>query len=370
MKTNRLLVFNVTILLFLFCNITAWASKQENSRKKEITRSFNVSKSDLLQVDNRFGNITITHGNKNQVDFRIVIEVKARTESRVQTLFDRISIDLNKEGNIVSAITGLKSDNNYNGGGDSFSINYYISMPEGLTCDLKQKYGSINMPENNPGKCTLESKYGNLNGGNFSGPLDIQVQYGNMNIGNVNKATFDFAYSGKVVLQNAVELDIDSKYSNIEMGTVQKLEIETKYGNLKAESLNNINMEMKYGKCEIGELKRSLTVDELSYSTLTIRELSPKFEQVDVSAHYGNLNIAIDSNASFRVIANSMKYGNCSIKGFNVNRKTSSNNSDGFDSRSARKEDKESYNLEVNNGRGGLINFEGNSYSNIKITTR
>lgn len=369
MKTNRLLVSNVTILLFLFCTLTAWANGPENSRKKEITRSFNVSKNDLLEVDNRFGNITITHGSKNQVEFRIVIEAKARSEARVQTLFDRIGIDISKNGNILSAVTTLKSENGYNGGGDSFSINYYISMPNELTCDLKQKYGHINMPENNPGKCTLESKYGNINGGNFSGPLDIEVQYGNMSIGNVNKATLYFAYAGKVVLQNAAELEIDSKYSNIEMGTVQKLTIDTKYGNLKAESLSNTYLNMKYGKGEIGNVKKSLVVDELSYSNLTIRELSPKFEQVDVNARYGNLNIAIDSNASFKVNANSMKYGNCSIKGFNVNRKSASSTSDGFDSHSNKKE-QDSYHLDVNNGRGGQINFEGNSYSNIKITTR
>lgn len=369
MKTNRLSVFNTRLLalLFLFCSLTAWVNGQDNFKKKEITKSFSASKNDLLQVDNRFGTITITHGSKNQVDFRVVIETKSRSEAQLKRLIDRISINMQKNGNTISAVTTLKSDNS-NGGGDSFSINYFISMPSNLTCDLKQKYGSINMPEDNPGKCMLESKYGNINGGNFSGPLEIEVQYGNMTIGNVHKADLDFAYAGKAILQNATELEIESKYSNIEMGTVQKLEIETKYGNLKAESLNNTRLGMKYGKCQIGEVKQSLIVDELGYSTLDIRELSSKFERVDVNAHYGNLNISIASNASFRLAATSMKYGNCSVKGFNVNRRTQSVNSEGFDSRSSKNEQNDFY-LDINNGKGGLINFEGNNYSNIKVTT-
>lgn len=47
------------MLLVLFCSVPGWGSKQESIKKKEINKSFNVGKSDILQVDNRYGNITV-----------------------------------------------------------------------------------------------------------------------------------------------------------------------------------------------------------------------------------------------------------------------------------------------------------------------
>ena len=116
-------------------------------------------------------------------------------------------------------------------------------------------------------------------------------------------------------------------------------------------------MELKYGNCKIDKLKQGINVDELSYSTLTIKDLASNFDKVNVDASYGNLNIYIDVNASFRVVANNMKYGNCKIQGgFNIQRRNQKN--------------KNNYILDVNNGKNGRINFEGNSYSNIKVMAK
>ena len=64
------------MLLVLFCSVSGWAAKQESIKKKEINKSFNVGKNDILQVDNRYGNITVTHWSKSEVSIRVVIERK------------------------------------------------------------------------------------------------------------------------------------------------------------------------------------------------------------------------------------------------------------------------------------------------------
>ena len=230
--------------------------------------------------------------------------------------------------------------------------------------------GNIIMPENNKGKCDLHVKYGNLNGGNFTGPLSIDVQYGNMDISDVDNATLDLAYCGKSSIRNGSQLNIDSKYSNLSLGNVRKMNTEAKYGDIHIDRLDNGYMELKYGNCKIDELKQGITVDELSYSTLTIKDLASNFDKVNVDARYGNLNIYIDVNASFRVVANNMKYGNCKVQGgFSIQRRNQDENSVGFDSRDDQR-NKNNYTLDVNNGKNGRINFEGNSYSNIKVMAK
>ena len=105
---------------------------------------------------------------------------------------------------------------------------------------------------------------------------------------------------------------------------------EAKYGDIHIDKLDNGYMELKYGNCKIDELKQGITVDELSYSTLTIKDLASNFDKVNVDARYGNLNIYIDVNASFRVVANNMKYGNCKVQGgFSIQRRNQDENSVG-----------------------------------------
>ena len=358
------------MLLVVFCSVSGWAAKQESIKKKEINKSFNVGKSDIPQVDNRYGNITVTHWSKSEVSIRVVIEAKARNEERAQNIIDRISIRMEKTGNRVSAVTSLKPQNGSNGGNQSFTINYYVNMPSGMTCDLTQKYGNITMPENNKGICDLHVKYGNLSGGSFTGPLNIDVQYGNLDIADVDNATLDLAYCSKSSIRNGSQLNVDGRYSNLNLGNIRKMNVEAKYGDIHINRLDNGYLELKYGNCQIDELKQGINVDELSYSTLNIKDLASNFDKVNVDARYGNLNIHIDKNASFRVVANNMKYGNCKIQGgFNIQRRNQSENSGGFDSRDDQK-NKNNYILDVNNGKNGRINFEGNSYSNIKVMAK
>ena len=95
------------MLLVVFCSVSGWAAKQESIKKKEINKSFNVGKSDILQVDNRYGNITVTHWSKSEVSIRVVIEAKARNEERAQNIIDRISIRMEKTGNSPSTTMSI-----------------------------------------------------------------------------------------------------------------------------------------------------------------------------------------------------------------------------------------------------------------------
>lgn len=364
---QSLLRFCLLLFLVLFCSELGWAGKLESSKKKEIIKSFNVGKNDILQVDNRFGNITVAHWNKNEVFIRVLIEVKVRNEEKVQAIMDCINIRMEKTGNTVSAVTNLRSQNGNNGGKQSFTINYYVNMPSDLTCAMTQKFGNIVMPEMNNGKCNLHVKYGNLNGGNFTGALNIGIQYGNMVISDVDNATLELAYCNKSSIRNASQLNIDSKYSDLTLGNVCKMNVESKYGDVRINKLDDGYMELKYGNCKIGELKHSIRVEELSYSTLTIKELAAKFDEVNVDAKFSDLNIYIDKNASFRVVANDMKYGSCKIQGgFNIQHRKHAESLGGFDSSKYQKE-KDNYTLDVNNGKNGCINFNGNDYSDINV---
>lgn len=57
-----------------------------------------MSLSDLLTTDNRYGNTTITHWNKNEVSIRVEIEAKAESDDAAQATLDRVQVEIKKSG--------------------------------------------------------------------------------------------------------------------------------------------------------------------------------------------------------------------------------------------------------------------------------
>lgn len=339
-------------------SLPAWGNRPKDfdyKKQKEIVQSFRVGSSDLLQVDNRYGNITVTHWNKNEVEIRVKIEARANREEVAQRVLDRVSIELKKEGGVVSGVTSFKSQNSWSESNDnqSLTIDYFISMPSALTSDLSQKYGNINLPQQNDGKCTLHIKYGNLNAGNFSKELDLEAKYGNVNMGHLSEARLEVGYVGNMTCKDVKILTIDSKYSKLDMGKIHQLQLEEKYGNFTIVSLDRGLIALKYGDGTIGFLKDELDIDNLGYGSITLKEVSSSFTHINAEARYGNLYMKIPEKTAFTVEAENMKYGNYTIDGFHV---TSSDS-----------KERAYYRSEINAGGSRSIHFNGNNYSNLTI---
>ncbi|MDR1938030.1 MAG: hypothetical protein LBQ73_05985 [Tannerellaceae bacterium] len=337
-------------LLLVLNNLAGWAEDLDSSKKKEINQSFNVGLNDHLNVDNKYGSITVTHWAKNEVAIRVVVESKAGSESRAQEGLDRVRIELNKSGNTVYALTSIKSHSGWN---NSLTIDYYISMPSQLAATISQKYGNINLPEKNEGKCSLEVAYGNIKAGSFTEPLSIDAKYSNINLADVKDLRMDVSYCGNTIMGNGETIRIDSKYSNLKLRNVDKLDIDNSYGNVQIENAKVISAEIKYSEAKVKNLKESLDLSSLSYSTLSVNELDAGFKSVHAEAHYGTLNLSISPQAAFRVTAEAVKYGKVEVSGLKI---TESN-----------VENKVNYFYRINGGGNSHIRFEGNSYSSLKI---
>lgn len=362
------------LLLMCLCILPAYANENSDAgttkKTKNFQETFGVSKSDRLEIENKFGSITVTHWSRNEVSIKVTAEVESSSASYAADQLNSIVVRMEKFGSTVSARTSFVSTNNGSGQVkyNRINVRYEVSMPLWLTCELKQKYGSIYMPESNPGKCILDSKYGSVTGGDFSGDLSVDVKYGDMKIGNVSSIELTLGYCNNSEIGNANVLNADVKYSTLRMGKVEKLVIDARYSKLKAVEIGTADTELKYTNFKLGRLRRALQCTALSYGTFDIDNLSPDFKNIEVDSRYGTLNIGLPATASFRVKAIEMKYGHCVVSGFDVrHRSESSSESSGFDSRKMRVN---SYDLEVNGARGGVITFQGNNYSNINVKAK
>jgi hypothetical protein len=343
-------------LLLIVSNLAGWAGEMDVSKKKEINQSFNVEPNDLLNVDNRYGSITVTYWDKNEVNIRVVVESKGSNERRAQEGLDMVQIELKKVANTVYGTTSIKTsigNNSIWGNNNKLVIDYYISMPRKFVASLSQKYGNINLPGHNEVKYTLEVKYGNLKAGSFTQPLAIDAGYSNVILEDVARLDLEAKYCGNVSLGSGTDIRIDGQYSQFKLRNAAKLDIDNSYGNITAETINNFSAHIRYGAANIDVLKERLSARQLDYSSLTIKELDANFGSIDAEARYSTLKLSVSPQAAFRINAESMKYGNVEIKGLRI---TSSD-----------VEDKVDYYYQINGGGNKTIHFEGNNYSSLKI---
>ena len=101
MKT-RISMWLSCLLMWVTCMVSASAERMnhkgnwEYSKTKEFHQQFTVKPTDLLQIDNRYGNVTVVYWAKNEVDIRVEVQVDANQEKKIKELLD----EMYKEGDI------------------------------------------------------------------------------------------------------------------------------------------------------------------------------------------------------------------------------------------------------------------------------
>lgn len=263
-----------TVLLFTALTAAFPAVSQDPKnepkfkKQKSYSKSYAVSSSDKISLDNQFGEMKLITWDKNEVKVDVAITGSSDEESRAQKILDRISIVESKSGSGVSFKTKMadqdkdsddkKGKNTHRNEG--MKINYTVYLPAGNPLNAKNSFGPMIVPDYR-GEAYLESQFGSLTAGKITnakkikvsfgktdiaqvtnGNIDIQYSTGNINklVGNVD-AKFQFCGAIKVNVDNDIKsLDIDNSYSTLYLDLSKNLsasyDISTSYGSFNNKS--------------------------------------------------------------------------------------------------------------------------------------
>jgi hypothetical protein len=301
-KSALLLIF-VQILVIT----TAFAGGEEFS--KNLHKEYNADANTLLLIQNKFGNIDINNWDKNQVSIDVTITIDHHNEAKAKELIDYIDVKFNQTGNTIEAITEI--DDKFSkwssfsfGDNKEFSIDYKINIPKDIKIDLSNKYGSVFINE-------------------ISGHSKISVKYGNLKINKLsreNKKPLNEIYLGysNGKIDECKWLNLTLKYSKLEIEECKALIAITKYSKLYVDRASSIVCESKYDEYRIGNIANFVTTsaytdfdfDEISkkiefdnrYGNISVDYVPKDFESINIENEYGDIDIAIDVNASYNLI--------------------------------------------------------------------
>lgn len=300
--------YKIAILLLLipllgFSNDDTFISKQ-----KTIKKTYIVNSNAGIDIDNKYGNITVSTWDEDKIDLDITIKVTGGNENWVNEKLNSIDINITALKSMVTAITELgNSSLKSRGSSNSFEINYVIKIPKNGSVKLMNKYGNISTLAIE-GSTNIICKYGKVTLGklnNSSNKLEIAYCQ-NSSIDYIKSATIEARYSG-LKINNSGNINLDANYTDVTIGDTQNIRYDCNYGNLKFEKVNSISGAGNYLTIGISEVSNSLSIDA-NYSKLNVSTITNSANNVNISTGYTDVSLGYDANYAFDFDINT-RYG-------------------------------------------------------------
>jgi hypothetical protein len=301
--------YNILILFILipflgFSNDDTFISKQKNIKKTYIVNS-NAG----IDIQNKYGSITVSTWDEDKIDLDITIKVTGGNENWVNEKLNSIDVDITALKSMVTAITNMgNSSLKSQGSSNSFEINYVIKIPKNGTVKLDNKYGNITTLTLE-GATDITCKYGKVTLGKLNGPSNrVQIAYcQNSSIDYIKNGTLEARYSG-LKINDSGNLNLDTNYTDLTIADGQNIKYECNYGTFKFQKINSFSGSGNYLTINIAEISNSVNAN-VNYSKVNISNITEKANNVSINSGYSDVSLGYDTNYSFDFDINT-RYGN------------------------------------------------------------
>ena len=284
------LKFNLILILLLFSAMLVHATNVEYT--KNIRKGWAKSSVTALKITNKFGEVKINDLGGDSVTIKVLITIDNKSSEKAKELMDKISVDFDKSGGLVTATTEIEENFRNN---ETFSIDYLVNIPKDRELTISNKYGNLILNELDA-KGYFEVNYGSMTAGNMKAPagnpVKIIVNYGKADLAMINDANLEFKYS-KLTADEIVQLTLDSKYSTINLHKTKNLTLDSKYDGFSIDEIGTLKSISKYTNYKIDLLTENLDLDT-GYGSVRINKVDAKFENISIANSYGGINIGLN----------------------------------------------------------------------------
>lgn len=291
--------YNILILFILLPFLGLANDDTFISKQKSIKKTYIVNSNAGIDVDNKYGSITVTTWDEDKIDLDITIKVTGPNENWVNERLNSIDVDITALKGMVSAVTNLgNSSLKSKGSNNSFEINYVIKIPKNGSIKLSNKYGNISVP-NAESTTDISCKYGKVALGKLNGSNNqIEIAYcQNSTIDYIKNGNIDARYSG-LKINDSGNLNLTANYTDVNLNDGQNIKYNCNYGTFKFQKVNSINGSGNYLTVIIGEISSNFNFDT-NYSKIDIDRLNDKAGNVTINSGYTDISLGFSPNYAF-----------------------------------------------------------------------
>ncbi len=266
-------------------------------------QSYPVSPSDILEIRNRYGEISISTWDQPDIVVKVTIEVEGGDPVKMRELLDQVSVRERRFGAKIQLET-IAPTSGWIGipGRQGMKINFQVQAPAANSLEIEQKFGRIEL-------------------GDREGNVDITIEQGelaaNKLLGQGNrikvssaKATFDeitggdiFFSAGDLQIKKAGQLIIEASAGRVLIGTVNDLQLTGSLGEVHIDTVGNLSGTFNSGKLSVENLYGKMDIDAKFATRVEVDHVLPGFSGLNLTGEFSSFSLGFDPNATFELDA-------------------------------------------------------------------
>ncbi|MFD2100618.1 hypothetical protein [Flagellimonas iocasae] len=283
----------------LLCTLMVFA---QNEQSKQWNKTYDLSPTGKVHIENKYGNVVINGWQKNQVKVSISIQVNHRKEDSAEKLLERIQPKTIQSGNYIQFISEIKDR-------DANIFAKYFSKANPFDFDKSnvQIDYEVYLPIN--AELSIINKFGDIIIDSWKGDLETDLQHGDIYInGNISTAKVDMRFgkfharnldygnlkmeNGSIDVETSQKLKIISSGSDIRLGEIADLELYSSKDEVELESVDALRGDFKFSNADISSVTNELFLT-LRIAEVDIKKLVKPDADINIVQESSEININI-----------------------------------------------------------------------------
>lgn len=253
----------LALVLVISTSVTA----QEKVSKK-ISKTYALSNSGELHLENKYGDININGWDKNEVSIEIAITVNHRKKENAEDLLKRISSIVHESDDFVSLKYQIADKNSgwfarfidetspFDFDKSNLQIDYTVYMPKKAELNVTNTFGDV-LIEDWAGKLKGLIEHGDVWISENLNKADITMRYGKLRAKNISYGSLDLR-NGSLDMENSTSLRINSSGMDIVLDTINSLELYSNKDEINVEQVGTIYGSLRFTTVELNLVKTSV----------------------------------------------------------------------------------------------------------------
>lgn len=274
------------------------------------TRSFAIAPGTEIQIVNKYGNIHLTNWNKDSVRFEITMTINANKADKVDKIHDGIGFEFTPTSRYVVAKTVFKSSQGtfidemntlattLFTSTNRVQIDYKVYLPQTSPLVLENKFGHIFMTDYKS-KVDIILSNGDLRAGDFTGNLNLKIDFGSINIKSTAGSKINAGYANVEILKSG-RMEIESRSSTFELGTVESLELNSRRDKIRIAEVGSVRSDLSFTSLRIDNLTGNALFNS-NYGDLNLRSVARGFTGFNLIARYTEVSLNFQKEAAFNL---------------------------------------------------------------------
>ena len=275
---------------------------------KTVEERFPLTDAGTLQLENKYGNITINGWDKKEVAIEIAIVVNRRKRDDAEDLLSRINPNIKSTNGLVS-ITSEVAKKNTGWFADFFNrtnpidldrsrvrIDYQVFLPKKAKLKVTNRFGDVVL-EDWSGELNTLIEHGDLWIGEDINKADIILKFGKLRARNLNYASLNVK-NGELEMENAKSLRVNGSGTEIQLGKVNTLELYSNKDDITIREIGTIYGNLKFTTLQLERLSQDLDLS-MKIADFRVQQVTSPDAEINIEQESSDINISV-TNFSHR----------------------------------------------------------------------